>query len=43
MGAWIGGLFTYEAIRRVGENGNYDMSIITPGINKAEVIKAVQF
>jgi len=42
MGAWIGGLFTYEAIRRVGERGNYDLSIITPGINKAEVIKAVQ-
>lgn len=42
MGAWIGGLFTYEAIRRVGESGDYDMSIITPGINKSEVIKAVQ-
>lgn len=42
MGAWIGGLFTYEALRRVGERGHYPLSIITPGINKAEVIKAVQ-
>ncbi|MDB5178632.1 MAG: hypothetical protein JWN01_575 [Patescibacteria group bacterium] len=42
MGAWIGGLFTYEAVRRVGESGDYALSIITPGINKLEVIKAVQ-
>lgn len=42
MGAWIGGLFTYEAIRRVAERGDYALSIITPGINKLEVIKAVQ-
>jgi len=42
MGAWIGGVFTYEALRRVAENGPYALSIITPGINKQEVIKAVQ-
>jgi phenylacetate-CoA ligase len=42
MGAWIGGLFTYEAIQRVAESGNYALSVITPGINKLEVIKAVQ-
>ncbi len=42
MGAWIGGLFTYEAIRRVAERGNYALSVITPGINKLEVIKAMQ-
>ncbi len=42
MGAWIGGLFTYEALRRVGERGGYALSIITPGINKLEIIKAVQ-
>jgi phenylacetate-CoA ligase len=41
MGAWIGGLFTYEAIKRVAERG-YSLSIITPGINKTEIIKAVQ-
>jgi phenylacetate-CoA ligase len=42
MGAWIGGLFTYEALERVRNNGNYSLSIITPGINKLEVIKAVK-
>ena len=42
MGAWIGGLFTYEALKTVAEHGGYDLSIITPGIHKQEVIKAVQ-
>jgi phenylacetate-CoA ligase len=41
MGAWIGGLFTYEAIKRVAAKG-YDLSIITPGINKTEVINSVR-
>lgn len=42
MGAWIGGLFTYEALRRVASSGAYDLSIITPGIHKKEVINAVR-
>lgn len=42
MGAWIGGLFTYEALRIVADHGGYDLSIITPGINKQEVINAVK-
>lgn len=42
MGAWIGGLFTYEALKIVSENGGYDLSIITPGIHKQEVINAVK-
>ncbi len=41
MGAWIGGLFTYEAIKQVAEKG-YPLSIITPGINKVEVINSVK-
>lgn len=41
MGAWIGGLFTYEAVKRVAEKG-YSLTIITPGINKAEVINNVR-
>ena len=41
MGAWIGGLFTYEAVKRVADKG-YAISIITPGINKAEVINSVK-
>jgi phenylacetate-CoA ligase len=42
MGAWIGGLFTYEALKIVAEHGGYSLSIITPGIHKQEVIKAVK-
>jgi len=42
MGPWIGGVFTYEAIRLVAERGKYPLSIITTGINKTEIIKAVQ-
>jgi phenylacetate-CoA ligase len=42
MGAWIGGVFTYEAIKTVAESGKYNLSIITPGISKVEVIKAVK-
>jgi phenylacetate-CoA ligase len=41
MGAWIGGLFTYEAVKRVAAKG-YELSIITPGVNKAEVINSVR-
>lgn len=42
MGAWIGGLFTYEALQRVAKKGNYNLSIITPGINKQEILKAIK-
>lgn len=42
MGAWIGGLFTYQAVKNVAERGNYNLSIITPGINKQEIIKAIR-
>jgi phenylacetate-CoA ligase len=42
MGAWIGGLFTYEAVRQVAERGKYPLSVITPGIDKQEIINAVK-
>lgn len=42
MGAWIGGLFTYQAVKNLSENGRYKMSIITPGVNKSEIIKTVK-
>lgn len=41
MGAWIGGVFTYEAIMSVADKG-YDLSIITPGIHKIEIINAIK-
>lgn len=42
MGAWIGGLFTYEALRQITERAGYDISIITPGIHKREVISVIK-
>lgn len=42
MGAWIGGLFTYQALKILAENGSYDLSVITPGIHKQEVINAIK-
>ncbi|HEX9679027.1 MAG TPA: hypothetical protein VGA08_00180 [Candidatus Saccharimonadales bacterium] len=42
MGAWIGGLFTYEALKILAERGDYDLSVITPGIHKIEVINAIK-
>lgn len=41
MGAWIGGLFTYEALKIVANKG-YDLSLITPGIHKQEIINSVK-
>jgi len=41
MGAWIGGVFTYEAIKILSERG-YRISIISPGIFKYEILKAIQ-
>lgn len=42
MGAWIGGLFTYEALKIIADKDEYKLSIITPGIHKKEVIEAVK-
>lgn len=41
MGIWIGGVFTYEAIRKVAKKG-YKLSVITPGIHKQEVLNSVR-
>lgn len=42
LGPWIGGIFTYEAIRLIAERGKYPLSIYPAGINKKEIIKAVK-
>jgi phenylacetate-CoA ligase len=42
MGAWIGGVFTYQAIRHLAARGKYRLSIITPGVFKSEIIEAVR-
>lgn len=41
MGAWIGGLITYQAFNLMQERG-YNISLITPGINKYEIFKALK-
>lgn len=42
MGAWIGGLFTYQAIERLAERGGYALHQITPGLAKEETLKAIR-
>jgi phenylacetate-CoA ligase len=42
MGAWIGGLITYKAFEIAAQRGNYPVSIITPGINKPEIFRALK-
>ncbi len=41
MGAWIGGLITYQAFHLLQEKG-YNISLITPGINKEEIFKSLK-
>lgn len=41
MGVWIGGLITYQAFQIMKERG-YNLSIITPGINKEEIFRALE-
>lgn len=42
MGAWIGGLFTYQAVQYAVQRGKYPLHIITPGINRNENIQAIK-
>ena len=41
MGVWIGGLITYQAFELAASRG-YPLSLITPGINKEEIFKALK-
>lgn len=42
LGPWIGGIFTYRAIKMVAERGQYALSVATPGVSSAEIIKTVK-
>ncbi|MFC1598114.1 phenylacetate--CoA ligase family protein [Patescibacteria group bacterium] len=42
MGVWIGGLITYNAFEIAAVEGEYPVSIITPGINKEQIIAALK-
>lgn len=41
MGVWIGGLFTFQAFELASRRGQ-NLSIITPGINKEEILNALK-
>jgi len=41
MGVWIGGIITYQAFTMMRDEG-YPISIITPGINKEEIFRALK-
>ena len=42
MGVWIGGLITYEAFEMASREAGYEVSILTTGINKVEIMKALK-
>ena len=41
MGVWIGGMITYQAFELASRRGR-SLSIIAPGVNKSEIIKALK-
>ncbi len=42
MGVWIGGLLTYKAFEIAAQRNRYPISILTTGINKIEIFKALK-
>ncbi|MBS3902875.1 MAG: phenylacetate--CoA ligase family protein [Anaplasmataceae bacterium] len=42
LGVWIGGLYTYEAVRILSSRGHYPITLINPGLNKVEILKSVK-
>lgn len=42
MGVWIGGLITYQAFEIAAHRAHLPVSILTPGINKREIINALK-
>lgn len=41
MGVWIGGLITYKAFEMASRRNNLPVSVITTGVNKEEIFKAL--
>ena len=41
MGTWIAGTFTYQATALLAQKG-YRLTLITPGVNRAEILRAVR-
>jgi phenylacetate-CoA ligase len=41
LGSWVGGLYTTFACRHIASKG-YPLTLVTPGNNKAEILRAVR-
>ncbi len=41
LGSWVGGMYTTAACRHVAEKG-YPLTIVTPGSNRAEILRVVR-
>ena len=42
LGVWIGGMFMYQVMRNLVNREHYNLSVITPGADKTETLKAIQ-
>ena len=42
LGVWIGGMFMYQAVRNLVNRGDYALSMITPGADRFETLKAIK-
>ncbi len=42
LGVWIGGIFTYEALKIIMNKRKYGLTVINPGLNKPEILRAVR-
>ncbi|OGZ96398.1 MAG: hypothetical protein A2679_00050 [Candidatus Sungbacteria bacterium RIFCSPHIGHO2_01_FULL_54_26] len=42
LGVWIGGMFSYQAVKYLSDKGDYPLTIITPGADKIETLKAIK-
>ncbi len=42
LGVWIGGMFMYQTVRNLMNTGDYALSIITPGADRSETLKAIR-
>lgn len=42
LGIWIGGIFTYQAVKHILEKNKFDLSLISSGANKEEMFKTLK-
>ncbi len=42
LGVWIGGMFMFTAMKQILDSGQYAFSMITPGADKTETLKAIK-